>query len=734
MPNLHRFTILLGAGMLATAQTASFPGFAAGNIVLSRSVYTGDSSTIVIGQMLPPLCPTTASCGTGVASDNGAYPSLANSNNVWNNDKPDGSFGITSPVFLDQLTPAGALVNTLAIPTNMVTTSFSSKSEVALNLSTDGTALTFMAYAAPPNAVDVSNSNTPGVYDLTNPAGSSYFRSVVQVGANGAIQVTRTNAYSGNNGRAAILANGVYYMAGNDNNGSGTPANVIAATGIQIATPGQAATTPAAEVGNFSVSQYTNPATGQPFPADKAGKDNNFRGLTIFNNTLYTSKGSGSNGFDTVYQVGAAGTLPTLANAAGAPITVLPGFPTVSAKNADATTLYPFGIWFANTTTLYVADEGDGVVADAAGSATAGLQKWILSGGTWKMAYVLQKGLNLGQPYSVANYPASLSPATGGLRNITGKLNGDGTATIWAITATVSTNGDPGADPNKLVMITDTLANTTASAAAGEQFTVLRSAGAGEVYRGVSLAPVAGTAPAVNVPLVTSAASPSAMTLAPYELAYVNGLNLSNSPGEIEPFEPLPTGFAGTTISIVDANGGVWSAPLLYVSPTQVTFQVPAGLPAGAAKVSVISPTGTQAAANVMIATVAPALFTLNGSGLAAGAAVRVGADGGQTPEAIYQITLGQSLAAQPISMGSSTDKVYLTLFGSGMAGADPSTVTVTVGGVSAPVTYFGPQGAYPGLDQVNVLLPASLAGKGNVTIQLTAGGVAANPAEVTIQ
>ena len=71
----------------------------------------------------------------------------------------------------------------------------------------------------------------------------------------------------------------------------------------------------------------TNPATGAPYPADKPGKDNNFRGLTIFNNTLYVTKGSGSNGIDTVYQVGSAGTLPTLATAAAAPITVLPGIP-----------------------------------------------------------------------------------------------------------------------------------------------------------------------------------------------------------------------------------------------------------------------------------------------------------------------------------------------------------------------------------------------------------------------
>jgi len=74
------------------------------------------------------------------------------------------------------------------------------------------------------------------------------------------------------------------------------------------------------------------------------------------------------------------------------------------------------------------------------------------------MAYVLQNGLNLGQAYTIANYPSSINPATDGLRNITGKVNGDGTVTIWAVTSTVSANGDQGADPNMLVSITDTLA------------------------------------------------------------------------------------------------------------------------------------------------------------------------------------------------------------------------------------------------------------------------------------
>jgi hypothetical protein len=61
--------------------------------------------------------------------------------------------------------------------------------------------------------------------------------------------------------------------------------------------------------------------------------------------------------------------------------------------------------------------------------------------------------------------------------------------TIWAITSTVSGNGDVGADPNRLVAIRDVLKNTTAAGAAREKFVVLRSAGFAEVLRGVSFTP-----------------------------------------------------------------------------------------------------------------------------------------------------------------------------------------------------------------------------------------------------
>ncbi|MGA3239631.1 MAG: hypothetical protein ABSG03_25420, partial [Bryobacteraceae bacterium] len=709
-------------------------GVISANLMLSRSVYTGDPSTVVVGSVLPPVCPVSANaasagaCGAK-ATNNGAYPSTSSSNNVWNNDSVDGSFGVTSPIFLDQITLSGTTVSSFAVPSNMIVTSFSSKSELALNLSTDGSVLTFMGYVAAPDTVDVSNANTPEVYDPTNPSGGSYFRAVAQVGANGAIQVTPTNAYSGNNGRAAILANGLYYMVGNSNNGTATPTNVVGSTGVQIATPGQAANTAPTEVGNFSIAQVTNPATGTPYAADKLGKDNNFRGLTIFNNTLYVTKGSGSNGIDTVYQVGNAGSLPTLSTAAAAPIAVLPGFPTAAAKTAGATNDYPFGIWFANATTLYVADEGDGVVADAAGSATAGLQKWILSGGVWKMAYVLQNGLNLGQPYSIANYPAAINPATDGLRNITGTVNSNGTVTIFAVTSTVSANGDQGADPNKLVSITDTLANTTSAGAAAETFTTLRTAVAGEVLRGIAFAPSSTTM--ANAPLILSAASPSVTAIAQGGLAFAMGQNLAPEGDEI--LGPSPTTFDGASVSIKDAAGNITSAPLIFVSPSQVTFQVPSGVAAGAAAVTVTASGSPQTASNVVIAPVAPAVFTVNGNALIAGYAVRISSSGTQTVEPAYAVNAQGSFSAAPINMGSATDKVYLTIYGTGIQAAGLANVAVTVNGVGTQVVYAGSAG-YSGVDQINVLLPASLAGSGTEALQVTASGIAANTVQIAIQ
>jgi hypothetical protein len=518
--------------------------FRPGNLLVSRSVYDNNPGNVVAGTtLLPPNC-VAPNCVT--ATDGGAYPF------VFNNSLVDGSFGITAKILLDQLEPSGRFVNSLEVALqdsdrrdqpagNQVLTSFSSKSEIALNLSTDGRVVTFMGYLAPLDALDVSNSNTPTPteVDPTNPVPGSFSRVVAAVDAHGHFQFTKTNAYSGNNGRAAILNNkngaNVVYTAGNAGNGGNPqPNGIIIGAGLQILTPQRTpldAQDPGqpTPVGSFNITQLG-------LKADKTGKDTNFRGLTIANNVVYTTKGSGSNGINTVYFVdttgfdangkplacpngvglpGANATLPTapiVYNAANLQLLgvvpynmcVLKGFTTALAKTT--TTSFPFGVWFADANTLYVTDEGNGTntfdpasgkFTAAAAQTTAGLQKWVFDSslGAWKLAYVLQAGLNLGIPYSVNGLPPGQNastglpwtPATDGLRNLIGRVNRDGTATIWAITSTVSGSGDQGADPNQLVMITDKLAATTAPA--GESFSVIRTARFAEVLRGVSFTP-----------------------------------------------------------------------------------------------------------------------------------------------------------------------------------------------------------------------------------------------------
>lgn len=88
------------------------------------------------------------------------------------------------------------------------------------------------------------------------------------------------------------------------------------------------------------------------------------------------------------------------------------------------------------------------------------------------------------------------SPATDGLRNITGRVGPDGTVTIWGITSTVSGHGDQGADPNRLVAITDRL--SASAPGATESFRTIRAAGVREVLRGVSFTP--GTPPGLIRP------------------------------------------------------------------------------------------------------------------------------------------------------------------------------------------------------------------------------------------
>ena len=393
--------------------------------------------------------------------------------------------GVQGSVFVDIVpaSPNALPLRTLALMG--ITNSFSSKSEGALMLSQDRRFLTTMGYSAPVGAGGVSNSydTAANLAGNTNPL---FDREVALIAADGTVSLTvESNAYSGDNPRAAVSVDGTqFYMAGNadatiakDGSGPGTT------IGARYGTPGSPVSL---ELGSYVAADRPEESAKQHV------KDSNFRAVGIFNGNLYVAKGSGGNGDDGVFQVqnGSGNGLPLGTGNTIVPLFSAPATDPVSGAPSPYT---PFGFWFANPTTLYVADEGYANL-DAGGNLVpdplAGLQKWSLVGGTWQLDYVLTAGLDLYQPMIVPDYP--VATYTTGLRNMTGKVNGDGTVTLYAVTSQFSSvsGGEP--DPTKLVTIRDRLAAMSAPAADSddglETFVTLQTSKAGEVIRGVAFA------------------------------------------------------------------------------------------------------------------------------------------------------------------------------------------------------------------------------------------------------
>ena len=444
--------------------------------------------------------------------------------------------GIQGNIFLDYYgTQAGApRRSTLALTASSVaqgqpiTTSFSSKSEGSLHLSLDGHYLTYMGYNSLAGLEGVSNSETTNPdAQITGATGPFYDRAVALIKYDGTVTVTpQSFAYSGDNPRGAISLDGLeFYMAGNAdstlNKGGATGPGLT--IGARLGMPGSP----------LSIQLGTYTAADRPDESAKQHiKDNNFRGIGIFpdangNENLYVSKGSGGNGDDGLFQV-LNGNYPgaTIADVvnngtgAGVPaggttntIVLLLGNYATNPTTNQPSPITPFGFFFANPTTLYVADEGNSTITlptdnnETETSLTtdplAGLQKWVLVPGSspyWQLVYVITDGLQINQPQKIPGY--GVPTFTTGLRNLTGKVNGDGTVTIYAITAQTSTvsGGEP--DPTKLVAVTDEIAATQLPADDGkgggswgggkqtlDQFVTLQQSRSGEVFRGVAFAP-----------------------------------------------------------------------------------------------------------------------------------------------------------------------------------------------------------------------------------------------------
>ena len=249
---------------------------------------------------------------------------------------------------------------------------------------------------------------------------------------------------------------------------------------------------------------------------------------------------------------------------------------------------------------------------------------------------------------------------------------------------------------------------------------------------------VSGSTPDV---VTQNSASGTVADLTPGGIGSAYGVNLATQTGIATDTDPnmsgvqLPTTLGGTTVTVKDSAGATRIAPLFYVSPGQVNYQIPAGTAAGVAVVTFTNGSGGVSAGSVIIASVSPGLFTVtqDGTGLAASQVQRI-AGQVQTFEEVAQLT-GGVWSAIPIDWKNQTDSLYLVLYGTGIRNVSAlSNVGIKIGTTTLPVVYAGSQNFFAGVDQVNVFLPRSLAGSGLVDAVLTVDGKTANTVKLNFK
>jgi uncharacterized protein (TIGR03437 family) len=187
-----------------------------------------------------------------------------------------------------------------------------------------------------------------------------------------------------------------------------------------------------------------------------------------------------------------------------------------------------------------------------------------------------------------------------------------------------------------------------------------------------------------------------------------------------------------------DSSGQEKFAPLFFVSPGQINFQITPGLLTGTVLVNIGNSDGLVATGSMLVESVAPGLFAANGTGqgLAAAVALRIKSNGAQSYEPVtrFDAASGQ-IVAVPIDLGPATDQVFLILYGTGIRfRSSLSAVIYNTGGVTGTPGYAGPQNDFVGLDQINVPLSRSLVGRGVASVFLTVDGKMSNTLTVSIK
>jgi uncharacterized protein (TIGR03437 family) len=208
---------------------------------------------------------------------------------------------------------------------------------------------------------------------------------------------------------------------------------------------------------------------------------------------------------------------------------------------------------------------------------------------------------------------------------------------------------------------------------------------------------------------IVNAASLSAVSISPGSIVTIFGTQLTTGVAYATDAKTPPTTLGGVSVTI-----GGSAAALFYVSPTQINAVVNTATPAGTETVAVTSGSGTHTGTVTVDPNAAPGLFSLFGTGTRDGAILNA-----------VTFLLGD------FSTHTANSPTYLALFATGLNLAVAP--VMTIGGIPVPVAFFGAAPCCSGLQQINVMLPDSLAGAGRVPIVVTSSGHASNTVQVVL-
>jgi hypothetical protein len=403
-----------------------------------------------------------------------------------------------SPMTLDEFSlsnngTTASSVGTLTLPQTgsganwAISGEYGSASEGLLQLSGNGRDLTIMGYGVNANAFNTAPLATYGTAALgqttsvTGGASTAVPRVVALIGGNTSVDTSTAlyGVYNTNNPRSAYTVDGSSFYVSGQGASKTDPTQ-----GVLYAPKGASSAT---VIDNSTDTRF----------------------VTAYNGTLYVSRdynppGGGSQNYTNVSSlVGPGGKAPT--SAAGLVDThiVPPASPdslggnngsiNLTAGTANGVNnsrigsfvyLSPEAYFFANPTTLYVADSGQPKNGNAnkAALGEGGLQKWSLVNGVWTLDYDLVGGLSLVNNAN-ANSNTPTAPGVTGLFGLTGEVVG-GQVELFA-----TSYGLNELSPSYLYEITDTLSDVTIAQASGESFTTLYAAPNTISIRGVSFAP-----------------------------------------------------------------------------------------------------------------------------------------------------------------------------------------------------------------------------------------------------